>query len=173
MKIRTGAGLAAMMILMACARGEDARPLENAAVADNAADDGIDDVDPAGNATAAGLPTDAWVGKWIGVEGLVLDIQPAGERGHYMLSVTLLDGTKSYEGTAEGDMIRFTRNGRPESIRAATGDQTGLKWLAGKTNCLMIQQGEGFCRDEAGAKPAGEPAAQNAAEPAAPPAGKP
>jgi hypothetical protein len=173
MKIRTGAGLAAMMILMACARGEDARPLENAAVADNAADDGIDDADPAGNATAAGLPTDAWVGKWIGVEGLVLDIQPAGERGHYMLSVTLLDGTKSYEGTAEGDMIRFTRNGRPESIRAATGDQTGLKWLAGKTNCLMIQQGEGFCRDEAGAKPAGDPVAQNAAEPAAPPAGKP
>lgn len=173
MTIRTGAGLAAMFLVMACARGEDARPLENAAVADNVAAEETIDAEPADNANAAGLPTDAWVGKWIGVEGLVLDIQPAGERGHYMLSVTLLDGTKSYEGTADGDMIRFTRNGRPESIRSATGDQTGLKWLAGKTNCLMIQQGEGFCREETGEKPAGDPAAQPVAPAAAKPAGKP
>jgi len=162
MKIRTGASVAAMLLVMACARGEDAGPIENATVADKiaAAEASVDDVDPVDNATAPALSTDAWVGKWIGVEGLVLDIQPAGERGHYMLSVTLLDGTKSYEGTAEGDMIRFTRNGRPESIRAATGDQTGLKWLAGKTNCLMIQQGEGFCREDAGVKAIGAPVAQ-------------
>lgn len=170
MKIRTSASLAAMLFVIACARGEDAHPIENAAtVEESAAEDAIDDVDPTGNVAASGLPTDAWVGKWIGVEGLVLDIQPAGDRGHYMLSVTLLDGTKSYEGTADGDMIRFTRNGRPESIRAATGDQTGLKWLAGKTNCLMIQQGEGFCREDAGVAPAGGPASQPAAEPAARP----
>ncbi|KQX20281.1 MULTISPECIES: hypothetical protein [unclassified Sphingomonas] len=170
MKIRTGAGLAAMLFVIACARGEDAHPIENAAtVEETAAEDAIDDVDPTGNVSASSLPTDAWVGKWIGVEGLVLDIQPAGERGHYMLSVTLLDGTKSYEGTADGDMIRFTRNGRPESIRAATGDQTGLKWLAGKKNCLMIQQGEGFCREDADAAPAGGPAPQPGAEPAARP----
>lgn len=163
MTIRTGAALAATLLLIACARGEDAQPIENVAIADNVAEDEMEDVDPTGNATAASLPTDAWVGKWIGVEGLVLDIQPAGERGHYMLSVTLLDGTKSYEGTADGDMIRFIRNGRPESIRAATGDQTGLKWLAGKANCLMIQQGEGFCRDapgDAGSKSPAEPATQ-------------
>lgn len=173
MKIRTGAGLAAMLLMVACARGEDARPIENATVADNAADAAIDDVDPADNAASAGLPTDSWIGKWIGVEGLVLDIQPTGDRGHYMLSVTLLDGTKSYEGVADGDMIRFTRNGRPESVRAATGDQTGLKWLAGKTNCLMIQQGEGFCRDDAGTKPGEDPAAQPAAQPATGPAARP
>ena len=127
MKIRTGAGLAAMLLTIACARGEDARPIENATVADNATDEAIDDVEPADNAASAGLPTDAWIGKWIGVEWLVLDIQPTGDRGHYMLSVTLLDGTKSYEGVADGDMIRFTRNGRPESVSAATGDQTGIK----------------------------------------------
>jgi len=160
MKFRTGAALAATLLVMACARGEDVQPIENVSIADNLAEDAIEEVDPADNGTAAALPTDNWIGKWIGVEGLVLDIQPAGERGHYMLSVTLLDGTKSYEGTAEGDLIRFTRNGRPESIRAATGDQTGLKWLAGKTNCLMIQQGEGFCRDNPGDKPAPEPAAK-------------
>ena len=135
--------------------GEDARPLDNVADADNlAAEEALDDVDPTTNASAGAVPTDAWIGRWIGVEGTVLDVQAAGEAGHYVLSVTLLDGTKSYDGTAEGDMIRFTRNGRPESVRAATGAATGLKWLAEKQNCLMIQQGEGFCRDEV--KPAAD-----------------
>lgn len=168
MNVRTSASLAALLLLAACARGEDAHPIGNEAVADNgaaAANELSEDAEPAANAAAPALLTDAWIGKWIGVEGLVLDIQPAGERGHYVLSVTLLDGTKSYEGTAEGDMIRFIRDGRPESIRAATGDQTGLKWLAGKQNCLMIQQGEGFCRDEAGAAPGAAPASPPAAQP--------
>ena len=168
MNMRTSAGLAAILLLAACARGEDAHPIENVAVADNGADE-IDDSDGTGNAAAAALPTDAWVGKWIGVEGLVLDIQPSGERGRYVLSVTLLDGTKSYDGTADGDVIRFTRDGRPESIRAANGDQTGLKWLAGKQNCLMIQQGEGFCRDNASTPLAASPEAPAAVEPAAKP----
>ncbi|WP_296620869.1 hypothetical protein [Rhizorhabdus sp.] len=154
MKSLTFSGLAALVLLAACARGEDAQPIENVSVVDQAAVDTLDAEAPADNA-ASPLPTDAWVGKWIGVEGLVLDVQPAGERGRYVLSVTLLDGTKSYEGTADGDLIRFTRNGRPESVRAATGDQTGLKWLAGKQNCLMIQQGEGFCREDGPAPVAG------------------
>ena len=156
-KFASHGGLAALLLLAACARGEDAEPIDNGlAEANAAAQDAIDDVDPAANGSAGALPTDAWVGKWIGVEGLVLDVQPAGEPGRYVLSVTLLDGTKSYDGTADGDMIRFTRDGRPESIRAATGAETGLKWLADKQNCLMIQQGEGFCRDDpaaAAAKP--------------------
>ncbi len=158
MKVRTSVSLAVLLLLAACARGEEAKPLENAAVADNitAQEESIDDVDPTANASARDLLTDAWIGKWIGVEGTVLDIQPSGEAGHYLLSVTLLDGTKSYDGTAEGDMIRFTRDGRPESVRAATGNDTGLKWLAGKQNCLMIQQGEGFCRDNASTPLAGQ-----------------
>lgn len=157
MTIRTSASLALILLMAACARGEDARPIDNVTVADSAAlDEMIDDVDPLSNGSQAALSTDDWIGKWIGVEGLVLDIQPAGERGRYLLSVTLLDGTKSYEGSADGDVIRFIRDGRPESIRAATGDQTGLKWLAGKQNCLMIQQGEGFCRDNAATPLAGQ-----------------
>jgi hypothetical protein len=156
MTVRISTSLATLLLLAACARGEDAQPLENAIVADNVAqEETLDDVDPVSNASAP-LPTDAWIGKWIGVEGLVLDIQPAGEPGRYILSVTLLDGTKSYDGTADGDMIRFTRDGRSESIRTATGDETGLKWLAGKQNCLMIQQAEGFCRDNAATPLAGQ-----------------
>ena len=165
MTIRPVSAFVALLLLAACARGEDAHPIQNGAAVDKGADLSDYDDNTDENASAAALPTDAWVGKWIGVEGLVLDIQPSGERGRYVLSVTLLDGTKSYEGTAEGDLIRFMRDGRPESIRAATGDQTGLKWLAGKQNCLMIQQGEGFCRD--GVAPM--PPADNEAAPAARP----
>lgn len=143
--------IATALALAGCAKGQEAvlPGNEDAAVnfsRDASAGDADAMADVAENA-AAPLPTDAWTGKWMGVEGLVLDIQPSGERGRYVLSVTLLDGTKSYEGVAEGDVIRFTRDGRPESIRAAKGDETGLKWLAGKQNCLMIKQGEGFCRE--------------------------
>ena len=98
------------------------------------------------NAAGAALPTDAWVGKWVGVEGLVLDIQPGDAPGRYALVVTLLDGTEHHEGRAAGETITFTRAGKTETIRKATGEETGLKYLAGKTNCLMIKQGEGFCR---------------------------
>ena len=140
--------LATVLLLAACARGEKAELPANGVELENLAIEASEEAAEADNATQAALPTDAWVGKWIGVEGLVLDVQKAGEPGKYMLGVTLLDGTKSYEGSADGDVIRFTRDGRPESVRAATGDETGLKWLAGKQNCLMIQQGEGFCRDD-------------------------
>lgn len=93
------------------------------------------------------LPTDAWRGRWIGVEGLVLDIQPGGRRGRYALSVTLLDGTGRYEGRADGDVIRFVRDGAQETIRKTDGAATGLKYLAEKKDCLTIKEGEGFCRD--------------------------
>lgn len=102
---------------------------------------------------AADLPsetaasTDAWVGKWTGPEGLVLDIAKTATPGRYDIRISLLDGSGSYTGTADGDVIRFERGGVPETIRKATGEQTGLKWLAGKQNCLMIKQAEGFCRD--------------------------
>ena len=94
-----------------------------------------------------GTATDGWVGKWTGPEGLVLDIAKTGQPGRYDVKVTLLDGSGSYTGTSDGDVIRFTRGGVQEVIRKATGDQTGLKWLAGKQNCLMIKPSEGFCRD--------------------------
>ncbi|AGH48543.1 hypothetical protein G432_04080 [Sphingomonas sp. MM-1] len=101
-----------------------------------------------GNAAVAStLPTAAWIGKWVGVEGLALEIEPGPEEGIYALKVTLLDGTNNYVGTGAGETIHFTRDGKEEVIRKATGDETGLKYLAGKKDCLMIRQGEGFCRD--------------------------
>jgi hypothetical protein len=55
-----------------------------------------------------------------------------------------LDG---YEGVATAGGIRFPRNGKTESIHAGNGEDTGMKWLLDKKNCLIIKYGEGFCRD--------------------------
>lgn len=98
-------------------------------------------------AAPAPRPTDAWIGKWVGVEGLALEIAPKGDAGLYALKVNLLDGADDYEGRADGDVIRFTRDGAPETIRKASGAETGLKYLAEKKDCLVIKSGEGFCRD--------------------------
>jgi hypothetical protein len=58
-----------------------------------------------------------------------------------------LDAALTFKGVAAGDRIEFERDRMPESLRATNGDETGMKWLAGKTNCLTIKPGEGFCRD--------------------------
>ena len=53
-----------------------------------------------------------------------------------------------YKGTGRGDHISFERNGKTETIRATDGDGTGMKWLAGKKDCLVItKESEGYCRD--------------------------
>jgi len=64
---------------------------------------------------AGRLPTDDWIGRWTGPEGLFLDIQPApdGKPGSYALTnKDNLDRQGDYAGMAEGAMIRFTRDGR-------------------------------------------------------------
>lgn len=157
---KTLAGLSATFLLMACQ--ESATTNQTANVAANGvgptATVPLDDtvvVDATANNSAAPANaanavdtsvTDEWVGKWVGVEGLALDIAKDAQPGQYMLTVTLLDGTNTYWGTADGKTIRFTRNGKEERVRKAKGADTGLKYLAEKDNCLMIQEGEGFCR---------------------------
>jgi hypothetical protein len=90
--------------------------------------------------------TDAWLGEWVGVEGTMLKIDVGAAPGVYAITETTLDGPVAFTGTADGDVIRFERAGAAETIRAGTGEDTGLKYLAGKTNCLVIKSGEGFCR---------------------------
>lgn len=93
--------------------------------------------------TPGGLAS--WTGRWPGVEGTYLEIAREGDR--LVVTIADLDGPKTYTGTAAGDHIEFVRGGRTESIRAATGRETGMKWLADQTNCLVITVGsEGFCR---------------------------
>lgn len=88
---------------------------------------------------------DTWMGRWMGPEGTYLDLskRDAG----YVVTVRSLDGLQTYQGSATDGRIEFVRNGRTESIRAGNGQQTGMKWLLEKNQCLIIKTGEGFCRD--------------------------
>ena len=65
----------------------------------------------------------------------------------YVVLINSLDGPATYEGTSTGDRIEFRRDGKMESIHAGDGQDTGMKWLLDKSNCLVIKTGEGFCRD--------------------------
>ncbi|MDO9451298.1 MAG: hypothetical protein Q7J29_00400 [Stagnimonas sp.] len=86
-----------------------------------------------------------WLGRWTGPEGTSLTLSKS-DTG-YQLTIQSLDGPNTHAGRATADRIEFERNGKTESIRATSGQETGMKWLADKTDCLTIQPGEGFCRD--------------------------
>ena len=73
-------------------------------------------------------------------KGLALDIARGDRPGTYRLHIALMDGANDYIGTADGDMIRFTRDGKAETIRHTSGADTGLKWLADKKDCLTISR---------------------------------
>jgi hypothetical protein len=102
---------------------------------------------PPAEATKKAPPaTDAWLGKWIGVEGNYLQIDAGDAPGVYAITEGTLDGVLHYMGEAAGGAIAFTNAGKVEKITAVTGQDTGLKYLADKQNCLVIESGRGFCR---------------------------
>jgi hypothetical protein len=94
---------------------------------------------------ATANPTDAWLGRWNGPEGTYLQISK--NSGTYVLEIRDLDGSKTFEGSADGSRIAFTRDGQKEFISAGDGRATGMKWLSDKKNCLLTRPGEGWCRD--------------------------
>ncbi len=96
-------------------------------------------------------PTDQWVGKWTGVEGLNLTIAKDDSigRGHYLLTMQYgldADDSGTFKGEAAEDGIAFNRPDGPQLLRAGDGAATGLKWLADKKDCLIVTTGEGYCR---------------------------
>src|SRR3546814_1925851 len=89
----------------------------------------------------------SWAGKWTGVEGLYVTITPT-EPEHYKLEMQSdLDTKGTYEGHDSEHGIQFERGGKPFTLYRANGDDAGLKYLAGKKECLKVQDGEGYCRD--------------------------
>ena len=85
-------------------------------------------------------------GEWPGVEGTKLKGTKTGDK--YKIEITDLDKTDTFEGHANGDVIEFTRKGKVETIKAATAEETGMKWLQGEKNCVVITKGsEGYCRN--------------------------
>lgn len=117
--------------------GEDAAPRAPATAVE------IEEVPPPEDAR----PTDAWVGRWVGVEGMMLDIAARPDGDYDLTMQYTLDDRGTFVGRGEGDLIVFQRDGRTERLRPATGDETGMKWLAGARDCLMVRQHEGYCRD--------------------------
>jgi len=101
-----------------------------------------DTIDPAGPHRFA-----SWAGRWTGPEGLFVQIAPAGP-GRYRLEMQSdLDTRGTYEGRDDEHGIRFDRGGQPFQLRRASGEETGLRYLAGKQDCIMVREGEGYCRD--------------------------
>ncbi|MEG3164515.1 hypothetical protein U1701_07915 [Sphingomonas sp. PB2P19] len=87
-------------------------------------------------------------GRWLGVEGMFLDIASAGAPGRYRLTMQWdLDHKGSFDGIARGRTIVFERDGVRETLRPTDGEATELKYLAEKTQCLTVKPGEGYCRD--------------------------
>ena len=100
---------------------------------------------PTGSPVAGASKVEALVGRWPGVEGTYLDVAKKADK--YTVEVKNLDGAKTFEGTAKGDTIEFTRNGKTETIKAASGVETGMKGFEKETNCVVITKGsEGFCK---------------------------
>lgn len=88
-----------------------------------------------------------WAGKWIGPEGMFVEIAPTAAGKYDLEMQSDLDTRGTYSGADAEGGITFTRAGKQLLLKAASGDETGLKYLAGKTDCLMVKTGEGYCRD--------------------------
>lgn len=106
---------------------------------------------PRQSPTAASIDEARYLGHWIGVEGLVLDVTRGDRPGSYQLAMQYsLDDKGKYTGRATDTPapgIAFERDGERLLLRATDGDATGLKWLAGKKTCLTVKPSEGYCRD--------------------------
>jgi len=158
---------AACFFLLAACSGEQADDSFTANVADVEdvpADEGSADM-PAPNASAGDAVNDAdaatssantsaattasrnLTGRWVGVEGMVLNVAQGSAPDRYHLEMQYgLDHRASVEGRAAGDGIAFERDGKTMRLRPTDGAATGLKWLDGKRDCLTVASGDGYCR---------------------------
>ncbi len=91
----------------------------------------------------------AYLGRWVGVEGMVLNIaaKPGGGVTMDMRWGLDRDMVGKLDGSVTAEGLRFMRNGVAETAVMTDGKATGMKWLADKTTCLTVKPGEGYCRD--------------------------
>lgn len=101
--------------------------------------------DAASKAVTGALASADFVGKWAGPEGTSLTITPQGN--DYQVVVQNLDGPRTFTGQMGDKGITFVRDGVPFVIHKGSGADAGMKDLTGKTNCLIVTTGEGYCRD--------------------------
>jgi hypothetical protein len=103
---------------------------------------------PASQASPVPAPSalQGWLGKWDGPEGTYLQLV-AKPDSRYEVIIKNLDGERSFQGVGGESQVHFERDGKQEVIKATDGPGTGMKWLAGKTKCLTVRLGEGYCRE--------------------------
>ncbi|MGO2241903.1 MAG: hypothetical protein ACTH5D_09130 [Halomonas sp.] len=139
--IKTALALSTMILISECS-SENEPPASSTATSDTATEQNQPHYET----------TDQWVGRWIGVEGLFLEIskdESAGP-GQYLLEMQYgLDAEQSgtFEGQATAEGINFSREDGQQLLRAGDGEDTGMKWLLEKEDCLIAATGEGYCRD--------------------------
>ena len=133
------AALVSLPLLGACKKADETQTIETTAPVVLAPM-------PAGT-TPAPIDVAGWAGKWTGPEGTYVTITPALDGKVSLEMQSDLDTKGSYGGTATADGISFMRGEETLLLKPAIGDETGLKWLAGKKDCLMVKSGEGYCRD--------------------------
>ncbi len=135
---------AALVLLAGCEKAEAPAPAPaETATAEIAAET----VPSAGAEAAAPHRFASWAGKWTGVEGMYATITTAGP-GKYKLEMQSdLDTKGIYDGSDSEGGILFKRGAETLTLAASTGDATGLKYLAGKKDCLKVKDGEGYCRN--------------------------
>ena len=141
------ASAAALVLLAGCEKAEAPAPAEPATTEEVPVEtmpaEGAEATDPA----TAPHRFASWAGKWTGVEGMYATITPA-EPGKYRLEMQSdLDTKGTYDGEDSEHGIKFKRGSEELSLRRGNGDETGLKYLAGKKECLIVKDGEGYCRD--------------------------
>lgn len=140
------ASAAALVLLGGCEKAEAPAPADTTTTevpVETVAADPAEVADPA----TAPHRFASWAGRWTGPEGLYAVVTPA-EPGEYRLEMQSdLDTRGTYDGTDSEHGIRFARGGEQLTLRRGSGDETGLKYLAGKAECLIVKDGEGYCRD--------------------------
>jgi hypothetical protein len=83
-----------------------------------------------------------------GGEGLNLVVAQGDAPGRYRLEMQYsLNDRGVFDGVATDEGIAFSRPDGAQVLKAGDGDATGLKWLAGKRDCLVVKPAEGYCRD--------------------------
>lgn len=98
----------------------------------------------------AAVDVSGLLGKWIGVEGTTLMVSKTtteSDGDRYILDFVMLDGPVSVQGVSVSDGIQFSRDGETFTLHPGSGEDTGMKYLVDKKDCVVVQSYEGYCRD--------------------------
>lgn len=144
---KPGLSLIAVSALLAACSAETSQPdTVDEQTQSAVAESGAPVIPQSASAAASTAAQPAYAGRWMGVEGTFMTITPQTGNA-YQVVITDLDGPKTYAGTLQADGLHIERNGTPRVIVPGDGEATGMKWLAEKSDCLVVAANEGYCRD--------------------------